>query len=171
MSFHVALTGHRPDKLAGYDLSHPFYEALRERLKVIVMQGIEQHGHLTLHSGMAQGADTVWSQAALHMRHLHPDAISFVAEVPVVSQASRWSELDQQRWQRHLDAADEKRVYSTIYTPQAMWTRNHGMVDACDLLLAVWDGRRGRGGTAGTVAYAETKGVRVFRIDPDQFRC
>lgn len=68
-SFHVALTGHRPGKLAGYDLYHPFYERLRERLKGIVLDGIEKHSHLTLHSGMALGADTIWSQAALTMRH------------------------------------------------------------------------------------------------------
>lgn len=43
------------------------------------------------------------------------------------------------------------------------------MIDAAQLLLAVWDGSKA-GGTYGTVAYAEKHGVQIFRIDPGQFR-
>lgn len=169
-TFHVSLTGHRPTKLAGYDLSDPFYEALRERLKRIILEGLQVHGHLTLHSGMALGADTVWSQAILAMRHHYPDQVSFVAEVPVMTQSDRWpSQLDRDRWKSHVEAADVVNVYAQSYSPKCLWDRNYGMVDASSLLLAVWDGQPG-GGTAGAVEYARRKGCEVFILNPAWFR-
>jgi hypothetical protein len=41
------------------------------------------------------------------------------------------------------------------------------IVDRCDVLIAVWDGRQsgGRGGTAETISYAQSQGVEVLRVD------
>ena len=165
-SFHVALTGHRPSKLAGYDLSHPFYVRLQARLEALLVEGLAQHEHLSLHSGMALGADTVWSMAVLNVREQYPDRISFIAEVPIMTQSDRWpSKIDRERWASHVAAADEVRVYAQTYSPQCLWARNRAMIDAAQLLLAVWDGQPG-GGTAGAVDYAHKRGVRVYRIDP-----
>lgn len=167
-SFHVALTGHRPNKLAGYDLGHQFYVRLQARLEALLVEGLGKHEHLSLHSGMALGADTVWSMAALNVREQHRDRISFVAEVPVMTQSQRWpSRVDRDRWASHLAVADEVHVYAQAYSPQCLWARNRAMIDAAQLLLAVWDGQPG-GGTAGAVDYAQKHGVRVYRIDPAQ---
>ena len=40
------------------------------------------------------------------------------------------------------------------------------MVDHADLLLAAYDGKPG--GTAGTIAYAKRRGVKVLRLPPDR---
>ena len=45
--------------------------------------------------------------------------------------------------------------------------RNKYMVDNSDLLLAVWNGKKG--GTANTVKYARKKEKEVVIINPDTF--
>lgn len=164
-SVHVSLTGHRPHKLAGYDLSDPFYVRLQARLERIIVNGLEHHPHLTLHSGLALGADTVWSKAILAQREIQPDRITFVAEVPVMSQSSRWpAARDQQFWQHQVDVADRVNIYATTYSPRAMQQRNEGMIAAAQLLLAVHDGSSG--GTGNAVDFARKTGVRIFSLPP-----
>lgn len=51
------------------------------------------------------------------------------------------------------------------YYDGCMLDRNRRLVDAADLLLAVYNGER-RGGTAATVRYARKLGRRVIIIDP-----
>lgn len=59
----ISLTGHRPDKLAGYNLNDPFYDRLRRRLIRIIERSLDNYEIVECHSGMALGADTVWAQA------------------------------------------------------------------------------------------------------------
>jgi len=168
-TFHVALTGHRPDKLAGYDLTAPFYTALRDWLVHIITTGLDRHPHLTLHSGLALGADTVWSEAILQMRRAHPERIEFVAEVPVMTQSSRWpADRDKAFWETQVTNADLVNIYAESYSPMAMQLRNEGMIGAAQLVLAVWDGTSG--GTGHAVRFAEQRGTPVFRMTPDQIR-
>jgi uncharacterized phage-like protein YoqJ len=168
-TFHIALTGHRPNKLAGYDLTHPFYTALRAWLVAIIECGLARYQHLTLHSGMALGADTVWAEVIVAMRDQHPGRIAFVAELPVMFQPSRWPNVhDRKRWQRLVDAADHVNVYAETYSVACLHDRNRGMIRPADLLLAVWDGTPG--GTAGGVRIAQEQGIRIFRMTPAQIR-
>lgn len=168
-TFHVALTGHRPNKLDGYKLNTPFYRALTSWLVHIVETGLTKHPHLTLHSGLALGADTVWSHVILAMREQYPDRITFVAEVPVMTQSSQWpSTVDKNFWQKQIDSADLVNVYAGSYTPAAMTLRNEGMIGAAQLVLAVWDGSTG--GTGHAVRFAERSNIQVFRMTPEQIR-
>ncbi len=169
-TFHIALTGHRPGKLAGYDLGNLFYSNLRRHLMSIIEAALKEHQNLTLHSGMALGADTVWSEAIVNVRAMNPGRITFVAEVPVMTQSDRWvAATDKQRWALHIRIADTVNVYADQYTPRCLWDRNEGMIDAADLLIAIWDGHPG-GGTAGAVTYARRKDVPVQVLSPDVFR-
>ena len=169
-AYSISLTGHRPDALAGYDLSAPFYQRLEEGLLSIARRAMERSGSVVLHSGMALGADTVWSKAALRLREEHPDEVFFVAEVPVRTQSERWpSKSDKDLWADHVKAADQVRIYGEAYSVRWLHARNHGMIDAADLLIAVWNGST-TGGTAGAVAYAEKIGKRTHRIDPAKLK-
>lgn len=165
---HIALTGHRPPKLDGYDLTTPFYRSLRAKLDEIISDLLGTHDLLTLHSGLALGADTVWSQAIIDARETHPDRIRFVAEVPA-GQADRWPADNRRVWMDHFRAADETNIYDDWGMVRNIWNRNQAMVRAADWLIAVWDGRPD-GGTGGTVAHANRLGVPVLRIDPDEIR-
>lgn len=169
-SFHIALTGHRPAALAGYDLSHPFYTVLRTWLEEIIAGGLSIHPHLTLHSGMALGADTVWAQAIVRQKALHPDRISFVAEIPVLTQPDRWPGAeDRRRWAELKDSADRVHVYANSYTVQCLHDRNRGMISAADLVLAIWNGTPS-GGTAGAVRFARQQNIQTFVIAPRDVR-
>ncbi|ROR76086.1 Uncharacterized SPBc2 prophage-derived protein YoqJ [Plantibacter flavus] len=164
-TFHIALTGHRPNKLAGYDLTHPFYVELQAWLEHIITTGLAQHRHLRLSSGLALGADTIWSRAILAMRDRFPGRISFVAEIPVMTQASQWpAAADVEFWHEQVARADFRNVYADEYSPRAMQLRNEGMIRPAQLLLAVWDGSSG--GTGHAVRFAEKQGIPIFQISP-----
>ncbi|WP_433673831.1 SLOG family protein [Microbacterium gorillae] len=167
-SFHMSLTGHRPNKLDGYDLSTPFYDLLRQTLRTAITGALDVHEHVTLHSGLALGADTVWSTMILEARAAHPGRVAFVAEVPTMLQSGRWHEGDQAFWRQQMASADAVNVYASEYSPRAMQLRNEGMVRAANLLLAVWDGSSS--GTGHAVRYAGENGVLMHAWHPDEFR-
>ena len=78
----ISLTGHRPDKLAGYDLSKPYYTRLRNRLIAIIERSLAKYDIVECHSGMALGADIVWAQAIVYCKEKYgSDKIKFVAEI------------------------------------------------------------------------------------------
>lgn len=168
----IALTGHRPDKLAGYTLEHPFYDALRAWLDRIIDNAIAHHPEqqLSLHSGMALGADTVWAMAIVAAKQRHPGRIRFVAEIPTPSQPERWSSpVDRRRWEQLKDQADAVNVYAERYSVRCLHDRNRGMITGSDLLLAVWNGES-TGGTASSVRIAQQQEIRVFQLDPAAIR-
>lgn len=169
-AYSIALTGHRPQALAGYNLSAPFYTALEDGLLSIARRALERYGKLVLHSGMALGADTVWSKAILRLREEFPEDVYFVAEVPVRTQSDRWiGDRDRELWRQHVKTADQVRIYGESYAVKWLHTRNHGMVNAADLLIAVWNGSED-GGTAEAVRYARGVGKRIHRIDPTKLK-
>lgn len=85
----LALTGHRPDKLAGYNMQNEFYDRLRERLVRIIERSLENYPIVECHSGMALGADTIWAEAIIECRERYGDArVIFVADIPDYSEAS-----------------------------------------------------------------------------------
>lgn len=49
----ISLTGHRPTKLAGYDLRNNYYTRLRKRLIRIIERSLEKYPIVECHSGMA----------------------------------------------------------------------------------------------------------------------
>lgn len=51
----MALTGHRPQKLAGYDLQQPYYERMENQLIKLIKTALRRCDKLELHSGMALG--------------------------------------------------------------------------------------------------------------------
>lgn len=168
-SFHLALTGHRPGKLAGYNLKAPFYTRLRAWLDDALADALASHDHVTCHTGMALGADTVWAQTILAARQAHPGRVALVCEVPTPGQPDVWPvRADRDFWRSTVLAADLVNVYSEEYSPRVMQLRNEGMIDTCDLLLAVHDGSSG--GTANALRYARRKGKPVVVVDPSTFR-
>ena len=72
----ICLTGHRPDKLGGYN---NFKNAIRleEFLYNLLLKVIPKYKKINLSSGLALGADTCWSKAILRVREEYPDKIVF----------------------------------------------------------------------------------------------
>lgn len=167
----IALTGHRPTKLDGYDGSTPYYRRLQNELLRIALRTLHgmSAGMLELHSGMALGADTVWAEAIIALKQVYLRRVRFVAHVPMPQQPDRWPAPAQVHYRELLAQADEVCTYGTEYTSQVMQARNVGMIDAAEMLIAVYDGSE-RGGTANAVRYAREIAKPVIYLHPDRFR-
>lgn len=175
---HIALTGHRPNKLAGYDIEQPPYKQLQADLESFIGIQLEKYDKVVCHSGLALGADTIWSKAILSMRDTHPGRVKFHAEVPMLSQPSVWfNERDINFWHEQMDLADEQTIYGHLEglskeerkykAIKLLDERNKGMINHSDMLLAVWDGSKG--GTYNAVTYAKKQGVKTYIIKPEKY--
>lgn len=150
----LAVTGHRPDKLGGYDAdSH----RTLIRFAVASLQRIAPKEVVT---GMAIGWDQAIAEAALLLN------IPFVAAVPFSGQESKWPQAVQSRYRELYLAANEiQTVCYGGYAPWKMQERNCWMVDNSDELLALWNGTAG--GTANCVGYAQKKGKKITNVWPE----
>lgn len=163
----ISLTGHRPDKLDGYELhGSMFYKQLFIDLCNCIDYLIDKYNTIECHSGMALGADTIWAYSILYMKNKYPNRIIFVADVPFTKQSGKWPPKSKATYDMLLSHADKKILYSDEYIgPACMMMRNQGMVDAADVLIAIWDGSKG--GTSSAVKMAEKKKIPIHRITPD----
>ena len=64
-----------------------------------------------------------------------------------------------------MKQADSMKYVSREYYDGCMMDRNHRLVEAAGLLLAVYNGEQ-RGGTAATVRYAQKLRRRIVILDP-----
>ncbi len=165
----ISLTGHRPDKLAGYDLSKPYYTRLRNRLIAIIEHSLAKYDIVECHSGMALGADTVWAQAIVYCKEKYgSDKIKFVAEIPDYNQPSRWLQESKDEWSRLMSYADSVNTYQLNNGRSYAYVlnqRNIGMIKTCDILIAIYDGVS-TGGTANGVKDGKKMGKYITYIDP-----
>ena len=156
----MALTGHRPpdvtaymgksytkyDKRA-YNYNNKFWQATQKDFEAIIDRRLKEHPEgLELHSGLAQGADTVWAHAVLKKREEYPGKIKFVANVPDFTQANNWSDEGKQKWQNLLNQADVREVAAPKgqeYDHKNSYyeKRNQQMIFGSDETLCFYDGR------------------------------
>ena len=185
----LGVTGHRPNKLWGYNLEEENYEKLISYFKNYILS----EKVTDVYDGMALGLDTVVAMAVLSLKEEGYD-IKLHACIPCAGQESRWNFMDRIRYANILSKCDEilaindKMImtpvsiinissieyrliepdgclYQVEYRPYLMQERNKIIVNNCDTLIALWDGSSG--GTANCVNYAKTTGrVNVHVINP-----
>lgn len=155
----VAFTGHRPNSLPssyGYDLSNATWRRLIEEIKNKL---VTLHATTTI-TGGALGVD----QAAF----IASKELGLFSElaIPCMNQDKLWSVNAKDFYKRMLTTADKVTYIShQDYTSDCMQKRNQYMIDNCDVLIAIWDGRES-GGTANTVRYAKKLAKPVIIISP-----
>lgn len=161
--YRIAVTGHRPGKLFGYNINSDQYTPVRKFFRKVIATVRINHPVIEAISGMALGADTIWAQEAI------AQGIKLHSYVPFVGQHRIWYPESVAVYKELLKKAGQITVVTQGEVPQtqvakAMNTRNHAMVDACDLLVAIWDGSSG--GTGNCVQYARGKGVKILVYHP-----
>lgn len=179
--FTIAVTGHRPSKLWGYNLDQPAYDSLRkeidDRLMEIMAREFREHftSEFRLVNGMALGVDQLFCDASIRMRderviYFNPFAhVTVEAAVPCYGHGAKWPKASQDAYERLISRCDDVTIVTKApYSPAAMQLRNEYMVDKADALIAVWNGQRG--GTANCVRYAESKDVEIIQINPDEIQ-
>ncbi len=160
--YRVSFTGYRPEKLPFFGEDDPLCAELKSRLCVQIKSLIE-NGAKIFNSGMALGVDMWAAETVLELKKEYPQ-ITLNAVIPCPEQADRWSAEHKARYQKLLKQCEKIITVEPRYTKSCMQKRNYALVELCDVLVAVFDGKRG--GTMQTVNYAKTKGKRILFISP-----
>lgn len=156
----ICVTGHRPNKLYGYDLSDIRWQNLKERFKRILVK----ENCTEAITGMALGVDTVFALAVLELKEEGYD-IKLHCAIPCKNHSCKWRKESIDQYNDILAKADiVKLVSDEEYKPWLMQKRNEYMVDHSDEVIAVWDGSPS--GTANCVNYAMKNNKKIYRINP-----
>jgi uncharacterized phage-like protein YoqJ len=155
----LAITGHRPPKVGGYEIPNLVYEA--------VMRGMDE-ALLALRpeaviTGMALGVDQWMAELCII------NDIPFVAAIPFDGFDSKWPDASRTHFRRLLSRAHDVHVVSpgAPYDSRLLQIRNVWMVRQSHGLLAVYNGSPG--GTANCIRAARNYGKEVIVIPlPDQ---
>ena len=154
----VAFTGHRPNKIGGYD-----NYVLHSRIREAIIDKLRDRPISRAICGMALGVDQLAFEACLMC------SVPVVAAIPFAGQEARWPEHAQAYYRNLLWRASNVTVVSLGgYSAHKMQVRNEWMVDRAHELWAVWNGTSG--GTANCIGYCRRKGKPVHNLwDPRWF--
>ena len=158
-----AFTGHRPHKFPwGYNEDDQRCRELKAVLTRLLTR-LARAGVTDFYSGMADGSDLWLSQIVLSLEAEYPLRLHCI--LPCPDQAERWPAPARARYGAVLERASSVEVVSPRYQEGCMLERNRRLVEAAELLTAVYNGES-RGGTAATVRYAQRLGRRIILVDP-----
>lgn len=178
MDYHIALTGHRPNVLGGWDIHTQEYYHIQKDLEMYIELKLTQYAIVYCHSGLALGADTIWAKAILEVRNKYPNNVKFVAECPMRNQPNKWVNYsDKQYWKYLIDTADDVHIYDEDFAThntrnnaiKALFARNHGMINNSDELLVLMWQNTNSGGTYGAYTYALKKAKTTVWINPEKY--
>jgi uncharacterized phage-like protein YoqJ len=152
----VAVTGHRPDKLGGYNATENF-KAIRRHMRDFLEDAPQ--GELWLLSGGALGVDQFWIEVGLHLQ------LPVIAVLPFKGYDSKWPVASRQYYEKLLAQCQEVRYLDTGYKPESYQKRNEFLVDDCDVLVAYWNGEES--GTQNCIDYAisQNKTINLFNTE------
>ncbi len=136
-------------------------DQLTQRLKDGVLYLNAKMGITTFYSGGAVGFDALASEAVLDCREQIHD-IRLIIVMPCENQASRWNRESIKQYERINETADEVICLSDHYYNGCMHVRNRYLVDHSSVCICYLTGDTG--GTAYTVKYARSKGLRIFNL-------
>lgn len=152
----IAVTGHRPHKLGGYNAKGNF-KAIRRHMRDFLSEAPD--GELILYSGGALGIDQFWMEVGLHL------GLPVIAALPFEGYDSRWPAHSRKEYEKLLDRCEEVQyVCAPGYGHDKLQNRNEFMVRECDVLVAYWDGTQS--GTSNCIDYARMKDkkVNIFNV-------
>jgi uncharacterized phage-like protein YoqJ len=175
----ACFTGHRPNKLGGYDWNNPIMQKLKNQLLNVINTLVIRHGITRFISGGALGTDQAAFWCVHLMKQKHPYIQNIVA-VPFEKQDQYWRNEHKYWYRKMLEKADEVVYVDTLedyrdpqvpigeYSKQKMHKRNEYMVDHSGIIVAVFDGSKG--GTYQCLYYARTSYVNqpIWLLNPKQ---
>ena len=113
-------------------------------------------------SALAAGADQVFAEVALSL------GIPVTAVVPFDGYERFFDGPALVNYRRLLEQSELVQLHWNGDSEEGFFEAGKYIVDACDLLFAVWDGQtaEGRGGTGDVVAYAQRRQRQVVHMNP-----
>ena len=167
----ICFTGRRPKDLLGY--VHSEYDPLVHYVADIVIEYYKK-GYTRFISGGAQGFDQLAFWAVNLARHQYPDIQNDLI-LPFKGQENRWLEhgpFGQIEYKQMLrNASNVTWLHESVQGREAiaaLMERNRAMVDASDLVIALFPDDSWRtarfGGTANCMQYAAAQGKTIEQI-------
>ncbi|WP_442636539.1 SLOG family protein [Rossellomorea marisflavi] len=164
MTKSCCFTGHRPNKLHGYNPVTEGNSKMLWKLRELIIDQIENNHVDTFITGMALGIDMWAGRIVLKLKEKYP-SIKLIAAVPCLNHSGKWNQASKNEWQHIIDKCDKVHYVSNeAYTAWCMQKRNEWMVDNADYVIAVWDGTKG--GTGNCVNYARKKNKSITSLHP-----
>lgn len=159
----VSFTGHRPEKLGGYE-PNPIQDWVRDRLANVIHRAITgRYRHFIC--GGALGVDWIAASEVIELSQ-DREGVALTLALPFKGYNSKWPQRTIERFEIEIEAQVDK-VHYVCEPGYAAWKlqkRNEWMVDKSKVVVAVWDGSEG--GTANAYRYAESKKRDIYRINP-----
>ena len=125
-----------------------------------MIEAIEQ-GYRYFGCGGALGFDTLAAQTVLRLREIYPE-IRLILVLPCRDQTRGWKQADVAEYDRIMKAADKVTYTSEQYYSGCMHKRNRHLVDNSSLCICYLT--EPSGGTAYTVNYARTQGLKIINV-------
>ncbi len=126
----AAFTGHRT------------YRGEAAEALASLLGDLHAEGYRRFLCGMALGFDMAAAEAVLALRAAHPE-VRLVCVVPFAGQDRRFPAVEQERYRRILEAADETVVLRDDYRPDCYARRNDRLTDGASAVVAWYDGSSG----------------------------
>lgn len=155
--FNIGFTGHRPDKMYGYNLSDSNYIALKNKVKNIIKELYKNHNEINGIVGGALGFDMLMFDTLYELKQ-ELDNIYITMAIPFEQQYGKWPADSKKKYlqQRdnadiviYVDTIDEYKVPNTAegrYNSKKLFKRNEYIANNSDILIAcVRDMKSGSG--------------------------
>jgi len=178
----ISFTGHRPNKLGGYDWNSKLNQELIKKLEQVILDQLNSDlVEVNFIFGGALGIDQMAFDICERNISKFPNCkIRLILALPFEKQDSNWiGKTDKERYAHQKSIADKIVYVDAIpkysfkgiplgeYHPAKMQLRNQWMVDNSDRVIAVFDGSKG--GTANCINYAKKKKKFIVILHPKTF--
>lgn len=166
--YRITFTGHRPEKIGGYDENHPLRVAVKKAIADALKRAIAKYSatrEIIVVTGGALGVDT---DAA---REAHKLGLKFIVARPCSDHGDYFKgDEAKMRYKKMLALAHQvvlvnKKGYDLAGKEKCLHARNYWMVDNCEAVVAIWDGSPS--GTSNCVNYAKKVNRPMIIINPN----
>ncbi len=137
----VAVTGHRPPELGGYDPDNPVAKAVRAKLTEILVAKLQLHPDLGVLTGLGLGAEQLAAEAAIEAN------VPFVAVLPYPDPDAVWPADSRRHFRQLLDRAssfvllEAKQPATKQLAGAALRRRDAWLARHAQEAIVVWDGQ------------------------------
>ena len=179
----ICFTGHRPNRLFGYDICTKGNQWICQQTYDIILEIAEREGYdqeYVFYHGGALGYDNFSFEVIQKLKFDYPKLkVKQVMAIPFKKQYIKWNESDVQDYFAQMDLADEVvyvdelKDYDTSwgvkgeYHPIKMAMRNLYMVNHSDIVIGCYEGSKG--GTYNCLKMARDNGREIIIINPKDY--
>ena len=128
-----------------------------------LIKGAVEAGYTYFISGFAEGVDLMAAEIVTNLKR-DGFPLQLEAAIPGKNQADSWNDRSKCLYALLIEGCDRVVAADETINKYSFLKRDRYMVDESDLVIAVYDGKKG--GTGYTVGYARDKKRSLWILDP-----